>query len=144
MAISNWILKKHIDHIEVISESYYPFYKNYCKDRGVPINEKSEEALSFVNWNLYGENYFNFFYERENCEEAIKLRLKKSCINSSKKVIMDYGYDGPVIELDSRYFIENWYDFVIGAHYESALLFDDGKYIIEFHRNGYVSSNFSF
>ena len=141
MEIKNWILKKHLNNFEIISENYLPFYKDYLISKGVIVEEDFSKSQSFVNWNLYPENY-KFFYDFEGCENEITQWLMNSDLSKSKKVSMDLGYNNPIIVLNTNYFINNWYDFVVGAQYESTLASEDGKYIMEFLKGYDLKSNF--
>jgi len=141
MEVKNWILKKHIQNIEVISESYLPFYKEFTINKGVIVNEDFSKSKTFVNWNMYPKTY-DFFYDYEGCEEAIEMLLFKSQLTAKNNVTMDFGYNNPVIQMEVSYFMKNWYDFIVGAHYESTVVSDDGKAVMEFTRKYHLLSNF--
>ena len=133
----NWQISKHKENIEIVSETYNPFYKSLCSDLGVFINNDTYANKTFIDWNKY-ENHISFFYDYEGCEIEIRNRLLNSPLINENNVYLDFGYDGPIIMTDSNYFIENWYDFIQGAHYETTVISETGKYILEFVKEGYM------
>lgn len=141
MQVKNWILKKHVDNIQIISDDYLPFYRNYLENKGVIVNQDFSKASYFINWNLYSKN-FDFFYDYEGCEKEIENLLFRSEISKTKKISMDFGYNNPVILIETPYFINNWYDFIIGANNESTIVSEDGSCIMEFTRRYVLNSNF--
>jgi hypothetical protein len=141
MEINNWILKKHLKNIRVVSETYLPFYKDFLREKNIIINDDLAKSHSFINWNLYANKY-SFFYDYEGCEDEIQSLLKKSDLINTKSIFMDFGYNNPIIQVETKYFVDNWYDFVKGAQYESTIISEDATLIMEFIKGYDLISNF--
>ncbi|MEO8147738.1 MAG: hypothetical protein ABI723_08890 [Bacteroidia bacterium] len=141
MEFKNWIIVKHQKNIRILSPSYLPFYKNFLEEKGVLVNKDFSLSESFINWNLYSKTY-DFFYDYEGCEKEVANDLLNSDLIKSKFLTMDFGYGNPIIEIEAKYFINNWYDFINGAHFETTVVSDDGLYICEFLKGGTLKSNF--
>jgi hypothetical protein len=141
MEIRNWILKKHFDNITVLSMDFMPFYTDYLRKKHVLVNNDLSKSSTFINWNLYAQR-FTFFYDYESSEKEIKEWLLTSPLVTRSNVSMDFGYGNPVIQIKTNYFIDHWYEFTTGAHFESTVVSDDGCCIMEFTKQYDLISNF--
>lgn len=141
MEINNWILKKHINNLNIILENYLPDYPIYLSKKNILINQDFSKSQTFINWNLYPKAY-DFIYDFKDNESKVRQMLKKSELTHAEYVSMDFGPNNPVVQMKTEYFIENWLDFIIGAQYESVVVSNDGKSIIEFTKDYHLISTF--
>lgn len=139
--IHNHFLKPHINNIEVLSVDYPNYFCTLLNNNGVVIN-KEKEISTLIDWkNISNSNFF--FFDYEGSEVEISQLLKKSFIQMPSFLIIEFGYDIPILKVDTNVFIDYWNDFVSASgHMGITIISDDGKFIMEFTDSGLLYSNF--
>lgn len=139
----NAFLREHIEKIEVLSDSYPDFFYVLCNKANIPIN-KDNRIKTVIAWNEVNPKY-EFFYDYIGSEKDITNLMKNSNLKESKNIIIEFGYNLPIISTDIMTFVKNWDDFVAASGYSGiTCLSGDGKYIMEFSddSNYFLRSNF--
>ncbi|MCB9235040.1 MAG: hypothetical protein H6581_25525 [Bacteroidia bacterium] len=140
--IENWCLLKHKDSIKVLSWEYPDYLDELCRNQGIRINENTEKNRFYLDW-VYYDGAYSFFYDYINNEEEIKNWLLNSSLKEAEFIIMDYGYNGPIVQIPVPLFIDHWYDFVRSAYFETVVIAQGSNLFLEFVRDGYLlKSNF--
>ena len=103
--LSNAHLNRFIDEIEILCEKNRTYFSELLIDRKIDITEDG-----LIDWDQI-QNKFSFFFNYENCEDDISELMSKSLLFDSGDLIIEIGYDEPVIKINANSFIKNWYDY---------------------------------
>lgn len=129
--INNWCFKKYREFITVLNESYPKYYYSLLIENGFKINDE-KDARTVVDWKKIDKK-FSFFYNYEGCEEGVSTHLRKSAIVAEEFLIIEFGYNLPIIKLETNVFIENWYDFVKANGFMGiTIISKSGSFVMEF------------
>lgn len=75
----------------------------------------------------------HFFYDFDGSEDEISQLLLNSPLTTGHQyLIMEYGFNGPIIRVSVNLFIGNWYAFIKSAIQGAVVLSEDGKCVMEF------------
>ena len=132
-------------HIEIINEKYPDFFIEFVKSKGYKINSNQDKIRTLIDWNAL-DNKFTTPYFIENYRELIKNGLINSAFGKqNSKVLVEFGPNEPMIKTTSKYFIENWDDFILDyGTLGTTLITEDGNLLMEFTDDTYylLYSNF--
>lgn len=139
--IKNHFLKPYVNNIEVLSVDYPNYFYTILNNNGIIIN-KEKQISTLIDWeNISNSNFF--FFDYEGSEIEISQLLRKSFIKTTSFLIIEFGYDIPVLKVDTNVFIDNWNDFVAASGYMGiTIISNDSKFIMEFTDGGLLYSNF--
>jgi hypothetical protein len=139
-----WLYKKHKENIE-----YTDFYPNELTDR-IKLNTQFKLASLENDYNTLFDwkgikPCYNFFFDFDGNDIAVRDSLRKSQLNSSGFIYIETQSDVPIIKTSKQYFIENWIDFInANTGQGSFCITSDFKLLLEFtdDRKYHVFSNF--
>lgn len=127
-----WLYKKHKNNIE-----YTDFYSDELLQRiklntHFKLDSGENEYNSLFDWKNIKPSY-NFFFDFDGNDIAVRDALKKSQLNTSGFIYVDTQSDVPVIKTSREYFIENWIDFIdANTGQGSVCITSDFKLLLEF------------
>lgn len=97
---------------------------------------------SWIDWNAY-PNHYSFYYDFEDNEEVIRNDFRNCPLNTYEHVIMNFGWEKPLLKIPMDIFVNYWYELVILTGYETVAITEDGQLFMEFVRRYYdLKSNF--
>lgn len=140
--LNNFYLKNHLDKIEILSFDYPEFFNQKLKTLEIKLNS-NKNINSVINWNEINGSY-SFYFDYDGCEVEIRKWLEKSELATCKHLIIELGYDLPILKVDCKAFINNWYDFYAASGYIGiTVICEDGLNYMEFtDENKLLYSNF--
>lgn len=140
--INNGFIKPYAEHIKIMSDGYPKYFYAILDSFQIPVN-RNEDDETVINWNLIKDKN-TIFYNYEECESDITKRLFNSPIAKDNEVVIEFGFDEPVIKVKTKIFIENWYDFLGASGYIGiTIVGSTGEYFIEFtNKEHFLLSNF--
>lgn len=140
----NGFLKSHLNSIEVLSNNFPEYIHEICNSYNIPINKQSN-IKTLIDWNkILKKSYF--LYDYENNEIEISNWLKNSPLTTSYYLIIEFGYNLPIIKVTTDEFVSFWDDFVAASGFSGiTCVSDDGRYFMEFtdDSESLLFSNFS-
>lgn len=129
--LHNYYLKEVRDRIRVTDIEFPLEWIELLKILKVPVIEgQSENRL--IDWaKVPGRNETN--YERLDNESRITVGLSTGPLTRHSTVLMDYGYQDPIIEVPVDFFIENWFRLITATNFTgTVVLTQDGSLFMEF------------
>lgn len=133
--------QKHYDDLEVTHYNRDDFW-------GLLVDQFKYESTgagqnTILDWNQIEPNY-HFFFDYEGCEPVITTLLQDSSLANYSKVLVDTSDPDIVLRTNAKYFINNWYEFVlINSDMGFAVLTEPYDLVMEFTHDGHLLySNF--
>lgn len=125
----NWILAKISGFYKVLSLNYPEFYEEILVKANVPIDSNN----TAINWLKLNQELFQFNYEIINDRSQVSDWLSKSDLKKYDELVVEFGPDQPIINVQMKAFIDNWYDFASYRGFDGILLFTaDARLVLEF------------
>lgn len=143
-SIKNWKLKELKDYIEIIAIDSVNERDSILERLKLPLSEYltgMNRSETLIDWRKMNDSH-RFYFDYENSEKEIIKWLNKSKISKSKKVIITYGWNEPMIKISTKLFIQEWEDLFQSVKYETIIFSEDYNQIIEVSRDYYLHSNF--
>ncbi|MDJ1503649.1 hypothetical protein [Xanthocytophaga agilis] len=116
---NSWWYKKHKEYISVSYFERKLLIEHIKHQSNLKKNRYTDSKLVF-NWNLAQEKYA-FFFDYQGGDDEIATWLLNSRFVESKSVLMDIDHK-LVIEVETMYYIRNWYDFYAATAFMGQLL----------------------
>ncbi|GAA0874325.1 hypothetical protein GCM10009118_07330 [Wandonia haliotis] len=129
--ITNYFLKPHRANIEILSNDYPGYFSNVLKKFDIKLNT-DENIHQLIAWDDI-EHVHTFFCDYEGSDKEVSAWLRKSDLNDSQFLIIELGYELPIIKVECQVFMENWEDFVAASGYTGITVIDEnGRFYMEF------------
>lgn len=142
--IKNWKLKEVQDNLELVASDSITYLEDKLKKLGIKQqdNKHFHRRETYIDWDEM-PNYYKFFFDNEGWEEKVKQLLLASQISSTKRLIITYGKNEPVVKIPVKVFLEDWEGFFASTQWQTLIFSEDFKLIMEVSRDYYLHSNFS-
>jgi len=128
----NIYLKNHIKYLNILSFDYPVYFINFCKDKNIPLNN-NKLTRTIIDWDQVIPYNYSLYYDFIDCEINISEKFKYTPIANYESIIIEFGYDLPIVLVDSKIFINHWYDFISANNFLGiTCVVPDGKYFFEF------------
>lgn len=121
----NSFLKDIMKHIKVVSNNSSNYFTKILKDQEIPLKYFDNKNF-FIDWDKVTPS-FEFFYDYEGCENEISKLLANSKLSKESKIIILISIDEPIIEVDTKVFINNWYSFFAASGYMGIVAISKSK-----------------
>jgi hypothetical protein len=140
--LNNGNINAFKNDINVLSNDQQRYIFSLLQKFSIPIN-KIDTSNELIDWNSIKESY-SFFFDYVGCEEEISSMLFSSQLSEEKSLIIEMGYDDPIIEVKTETFIKNWYNFFAASGFMGISVYGTSeKNFMEFtDRNFLLYSNF--
>jgi len=119
-------------HIQIIREKYPDYFHELLNTHTYPLNKNQPDKRTVIDWDqIENKRVQPYFYK--GSEKEITEFLSNSPLNNDLELIIESGYNEPMIKTTGRYFVNNWYDLILeNGDMGTCIISGDGKYIIEF------------
>lgn len=130
-ALRNWYLQKIRDQIRVTDIEFPSGWMRFLASLGLPLTEGTSEKR-LIDWKKVRPR-FKTRYDLVSRERLITDGLSMSALAKHSEVLMDYGYNDPVISVPVRFFVINWFQLVAATHFMGTIVVTpDGALFMEF------------
>lgn len=127
-----WLLKKHKGNFEITNFDYKQFRAKVFAESIFMESEENSELESVFNWDVIRPSY-NLKFDFIGNEEYIKSKLVNSELLNHPYVFVETLACIPILRVSTKYFIQNWFDFISANQgMGSIVITDDLKFILEF------------
>lgn len=131
---NHWLLTKFKDKIEILPHKYPEYVEEFCREKQILMNN-TPSIRRMLSWDDISEKY-SISYDNIKIEEHIGGFLIKSKITNSKYLIIDMGFNLPILKVPTDLFIDNCFDFAWANGFLGTTIFsEDGKFFMEFTDN---------
>lgn len=129
--LQNWYLREVGDHIRVTRIGFPSDWIEFLKSLGIPIvEEKGRKRI--IAWEEV-PNKYETRYDLVGNESLIRDGLVASPIIEHTEILMDFGYENPIIGVPVVFFIANWFRFIAATNFLGTILVTpDGSLFMEF------------
>lgn len=124
-------INKIRDHIRFTAIEYPEGWERLLKSFSIPLAE-GQAIHRTIDWSRISEKYETCYGLIDN-ESQITEGLLKSPLNTCREVLMDFGFQYPVIVIPIKVFIDNWLSFIkITTFTGTVVITEDGSLFMEF------------
>ena len=119
-------------HIQIICKKYPGYFYELLNINNYPLNKNQTDKRTLIDWDKIEKKRVQpYFYE--GSEKEITDFLSNSPVNTDLKLIIESGYNEPMTKTTGKYFVKNWYDWILeNGDMGTCIISSDGKYIMEF------------
>ncbi|PKL81096.1 MAG: hypothetical protein CVV25_01270 [Ignavibacteriae bacterium HGW-Ignavibacteriae-4] len=121
----NGFLKDIIKHLKVVSNDSPDYFINELNKSKIPLEIFNEKNF-LINWDEVTPSY-KFFFDYVGCEDEISDLLSKSHLFNENTVIIAISNDKPIIEVETKIFINHWYSFFAASGYVGVVVMGKSK-----------------
>jgi hypothetical protein len=127
----NWCLEKHRRAITVLSSTFPDGFNDLLDTKHLPRTNGDPNTKTWLDWGAITP-HFKQHYFVEGAEKAIRQGLKRSTLIRCSFLIMEYGYDAPVVQIETPVFVDFWDDFISSAEGGAVIIAKDENLAMEF------------
>jgi len=129
--LQNWYLKEIRDRIRVTDITFPSGWTQLLKSLQVPVIE-GQRGRRIIDWTKVQSRY-ETHYNLVSNESLITAGLSSSPLTGHLELLMDYGYQDPVIGVPVDFFIENWFKLIAATNFMGTVVItQDGSLFMEF------------
>jgi hypothetical protein len=142
--LQNWYLKEIRGRIRVTDIAFPSAWTQLLKSLQVPVIEGQGEKR-IIDWAKVPSRY-ETHYNLVGNESLITTGLSISPLAGHSELLMDYGYQDPVIGVSVDFFIEHWFKLIAATNFMGTVVItQDGSLFMEFtdDAESLLISNFS-
>ncbi|MBC8163963.1 MAG: hypothetical protein H7Z42_22365 [Roseiflexaceae bacterium] len=119
------------DQIRVTDIEYPKEWEHFLKSFGLPLVE-GQVIHRLIDWSRISEKY-ETRYDLLTKEREIATALAKSPLSAHADLLMDFGFQSPVIGVPVSVFIANWFTFIKNTLFMGTVVItNDGSLFMEF------------
>ena len=126
----NWCLEKHRQAITILPITFPDGFNDLLDAKKLQRAKKGANRKTWLDWDAITPRFERPYFV-EGAETAIQ-GLERSKVSRSPNLIMEYGFDAPIVLIETPVFIEFWDEFASSAEGGAVVVTKDENLVMEF------------
>ena len=116
-----WLYKEHAGKIRILEMTEKDFRETIARRNHLQLYNPASKIDSVFYWDEVKPSY-SFFFDYQDNDAEIKTLLENSDLSRHQKMYLETHSGEPIIEVEVKYFIDNWLEFVDSNHGQGSVM----------------------